>query len=323
MGSPSVSVLASIVLVALLASLYWRWRSRGGGRRRGPDSAEARERRERLRLRLRELAVAVPARAPLMPQDLPALAAAATIEAHLLAGEPHAALAAAEAAVAETPAHAGAHVLLARALLYCDALVPASAEVARARALGGRELLLEYVEGRVDHLLWIRRMNPGNPEVQQALVPPLVTPFDRFVLKLARQQQVAPADAAVWLAGAEGGPGAGSGSTLDAETIATLVTEHREAGLRSLELLVAAAERSPGSAELVYHAARRALQTGFVGEGRVLMERLEPLMATAPDREAYERDRADLEGRVDLPPEPVMPPTPEGAKRSSRLRILP
>jgi len=319
MGTVAVVILAVIVLSATLAGGWFRWRSRR--RTRGP-AAEHRARRDRLRGRLRALAIAVPDRAPLMPHDLPALPMAATIEAHLLAGEPRQALATAEVAVAEAPQNAAGHVLLARALLYCDALVPASAEIARARQLGAREALLDHVEGRVEHLLWVRRVNPGNPEVQQALVPPLVTPFDRFVLKLARQQQVAPADAAVWLAGAGGEGVAGQSTTLAPETVAVLVEQHHEAGVRSLELLVAAAERAPGSAELVFHAARRALQTGFVPEGRALMSRLEPLMAQSTEREAYERDRADLDGRVDLPPEPAPPPTSATAKRSPRLKIV-
>jgi len=319
MGNAVLLSLAVIVLGAMVASVFWRWRERR--RSRGPG-AEHRARRDRLRERLRALVMAVPERAPLMPHDLPALPTAATIEAHLLAGDPRQALAAAELTVAEAPQNAAAHVLLARTLLYCDALVPAAAEIARARQLGARELLLDHVEGRVEHLLWIRRVNPGNPEVQQALVPPLVTPFDRFVLKLARQQQVAPADAAVWLAGAGGEGAAGQSTTLDPETVALLVEQHHEAGVKSLELLLDAAERAPGSAELVYHAARRALQTGFVSEGRALVERLEPLMAASTEREAYERDRADLAGRVDLPPEPPLPPTPATAKRSPRLKIV-
>jgi hypothetical protein len=100
------------------------------------------------------------------------------------------------------------------------------------------------------------------------------------------------------------------------------VQQHHEAGAKSLELLLGAAERAPGSAELVYHAARRALQTGFVPEGRMLMDRLEPLMGESPERDAYLRDRADLEGRVDLPPEPPPPPVGENARRSPRLKIV-
>jgi hypothetical protein len=319
MSSAVLAGLAALVLAVMLVSLWWRWRER---RRKHGAGAEHRERREALRERLRALVVAVPERTPLMPHDLPALPAAATIEAHLYAGEPRQALAAAEAAVADAPQSPAAHVLLARALLYCDALVPAAAEVARARQLGARELLLDHVEGRVEHLLWVRRVNPGNPEVQQALVPPLVTPFDRFVLKLARQQQVAPADAAVWLAGAESGGEPGHSTTLDPETVKLLVQQHHEAGAKSLELLLCAAERAPGSAELVYHAARRALQTGFVPEGRQLIDRLEPLMTESPEREAYLRDRADLDGRVDLPPEPPPPPVAPDARRSPRLKIV-
>jgi hypothetical protein len=104
--------------------------------------------------------------------------------------------------------------------------------------------------------------------------------------------------------------------------VAVLVEQHHEAGVKSLELLLGAAERAPGSAELVYHAARRALQTGFVPEGRALMQRLEPLMAGSPEREFYDRDRADLEGRVDLPPEPPPPPVSATARRSPRLKIV-
>jgi hypothetical protein len=45
-------------------------------------------------------------------------------------------------------------------------------------------------------------------------------------------------------------------------------------------------------------------------------------MVRSPERDAYERDRADLDGRVDLPPEPPPPPTSATAKRSTRLKIV-
>ncbi len=316
----AVALILTVLVLGATALAVWRRAHARRRRGRGADATTLRDRLDELHQRLRALVLAVPARTPLMPDDLPAQAAAATIEVYLMAGEPRQALAAAELAVAEAPQDPAAHVLLARALLYCDALVPASAEIARARELGARAPLLDHVEGRVEHLLWIRRVNPGNPEVQQALVPPLVTPFDRFVLKLARQQIAAPADAAVWLAGA--GADAGQTTTLEPEAVASLVAQHQEAAVRSLELLLAAAEHAPGSAELVYHAARRALQTGFVVEGTALMERLEPLMADSIEREAYERDRSDLAGRVDLPPEPPPMPVAPGAKRSQRLKIV-
>ena len=52
------------------------------------------------------------------------------------------------------------------------------------------------------------------------------------------------------------------------------------------------------------------------------MDRLEPLMTESPEREAYLRDRADLDGRVDLPPEPPPPPVAPDARRSPRLKIV-
>ena len=62
--------------------------------------------------------------------------------------------------------------------------------------------------------------------------------FDGFTRALS---EGAPADAAVWLTG----EGREAELTLDAETIAELLIQHHEHGLRSLELLVAAAERAP------------------------------------------------------------------------------
>jgi hypothetical protein len=291
-------------------------RTRRARRRAGQTGgAEARARRDLLRAKLAALTLRVPEHASMVARDLPALAASGEVEAHLLAHEPQQALAAAERAVAEAPESPAAHTLLALALLSCDALVPASAEITRARALGAQEAMLDHVEGRVDHLLWVRRVNPGNPEVQRSLTPPLVTPFDKLALQLARQRAGAPADAAVWLTG----EGRQHELTLDAETIAELLVQHHGHGLRSLELLVAAAERAPESAELVYHAARRALQLGFVPEGRALFVRLEPLMTDSPERASFQRDQADLQGQPDLPPEPPLPPISPGARRSSKL----
>jgi hypothetical protein len=155
-------------------------------------------------------------------------------------------------------------------------------------------------------------VNPGRAEVQTQLLPPLVTPFDRFVLSLARHEQ--EPSTATWLT-------AGGQASLDAATTASLVRQHHDKGLASLELLVSAAARAPGARELVYHAARRALQTGFADLGRALLARLEPLMADAPERLLYERDRADAEGQA-LPAPPDEPPAPPGARRSSRLNIV-
>lgn len=305
--------------VALVAARAWRaWRAQRDAARVPPELVA---RRAALRARLVALAERMPERPALVPGDLPALPGAAAVEAHLLAGEPKLALAAAEQIVAGAPSDPGAHALLARALLYGDALAPAAGEIARARELGGADPVLDYVEGLVEHLLWLRKVNPGVMEVQTALVPPLVTPFDRVVLGLARQRQGTSREATVWMATG----GREAEAAVDPEAAARLLAQHVAVGERSLGLLLNAAEAAPGSAERLYHTARRALQLGFVAEGRRLMERLEPLVAASGDaRElaAYQRDRADLDGRVDLPPDPPVPPTPPGAKRSSKLVIL-
>lgn len=309
------ALAVAVLLATVLAVALRQRRARAAARLTFPPEVLAR--RAELRERLVRLVAGVPDKPVMEVHDLPALAGAAQVEAFLLAGEPRAALAAAEAQLAEAPQSAPAHALLARALLYCDALSPAGQAIARARALGGKEPMLDYVEGRVDHLVFVRRVNPGNPEVQRALVPPLVTPFDRLVIRLARQRHGVPRDAAVWLAA----EGRAQESRLDPEAVTELVADYHAATDRCLGLLLAAAEATPDSGERVYHCARLALKLGFVAEGRALMQRLEPLMRDSPERAAYERDLADMNGRVDLPPEPPMPPTPPGAKRSSKLVI--
>jgi hypothetical protein len=259
--------------------------------------------------RLDALLGCMPARAPMLAEELPAIAAAAAVEACLLAGDARGALAAAEAQVSVSPDEPAGYLLLARALFASDALGPARQVIVRARALGSDAPLLDHLEGRVDQLLWLRRVNPGRPEVQRELTPPLSTPFDRLVVELAAKR----GDGAVWLAGQ-------TQTTLSPETVKLLLGEHAKINVRSLELLLRAAERAPGAAEFVYHVARRALQCGFLEEGSALMARLEAMIDALPDADAFARDRAELRGEE--PPLPASKGSMSNARRSPALRIL-
>jgi hypothetical protein len=313
--------VGTVVVLAVRLRRALRLLGTGADRRVGADLAGAAARRAEVRLGLTTVAARLPDRPDLVDHELPTLPQVAAIEAYLLRGEAKKALAVAEAQVSEAPADPGAHALLARALLFADALVPAQGEIARARQLGGRDSILDYLEGRVEHLLWLRRTNPGHPEVQTQLVPPLVTPFDRLILGLMRRRIGAPAEATIWLAS----EGRERQVSITPEQAEALLRDHHEIGDRCLGLLLGAALAAPGSAERAYHLARRAVGHGYVAEGRAIFARLAPLMASSPERASFERDVADLAGRVDLPsdpPDPQAPPTPPGAKRSAKLVVL-
>jgi hypothetical protein len=306
-------VTSGIVIGALVVVAIVRWRQRGLPSWPVPLAPE---RRKLLSGRLRRLLGLMPARPLMTADELPSLPATATVEAALLSNDTRTALAAAEAAVAQTPEDARAYVLLARALFATDALTPAHQVIERARALGADLPLLDHLEGRVDQLLWLRRVNPGRPEVQRALIPPLSTPFDRFLVDLARRQREG-GGGPLWLHGGE--TSQKEAAPLSPEALGELIREHGARNVRSLELLLTAAERAPGAAEFTYHVARRALQCGFVAEGKALMDRLVPLADGLPDRDAFARDRAELDGQPPAFSKPGDPPT---ARRSPSLRLL-
>lgn len=312
MASVAALIGVIVVIVALGGAAWLKWRH---GAALPTRPAIPPEHRVALATRLGRLLGRLPGRAPMVAEELPPLAASAVVEAALLSGDARAALSAAEAAVAQDPADARAYVLLARALFAGDALGPAQGAIGRARELGADAPLLDHLEGRVGQLLWLRRVNPGRPEVQRTLTPPLATPFDRFLVDLVHRRRVAGAGP-LWLTGRQDAASASEALAVPPEALGALLRQHAETNVRSLELLLGAAERTPGAPDFVYHVARRALQCGFLHEGTALMNGLVPLAEGLAERDAFARDRAELAGA------PRRPGDPATARRAPGLRIL-
>jgi len=301
----AVAVLVAVVAIAVATALHMRT----------PKSslpAELLARRESLRRRLEAILAAVPSSVPASPpasppasraqprhwrggppnppvdrQAVPAHPRAAAVEAKLLAKNPRSALAEAERAITDDPQNAFAHLLLARALVHCDELEAAAGEVVRSRELGADGAMLDYLEGRVEHLLVLRKTNATAPEVQQSPIPSLVTPFELLVLQLEKQRRVSDKAAAVWLASL-------GDQSLDHDEIVELVVAHFSSYFGSLEKLCAAVEAEPGFAEALYHLARLTIKVGFVELGHKLFDAIEPLMDQNPERFYFDRDLAQL-----------------------------
>jgi hypothetical protein len=266
------------------------------------------ERRAALRVRVRAAVAAVApgatdARAAASTQARPAEPAAA----------PRDALAAAEAALAAAPDDADTHLRLAEALVRCDELVAAAAELARARALGADGAIADYLDGRLRLAELATRAATGAGAIETSPQPSLLTPFDLLILQLARERRAPGGASAVWLAG----PG---GRSLDRDDISALVAGHVATCCDALDRLLAAVERAPAFGAAHHHLARAALKLGFVDEGRALLEAIDPLIADGADRRGYERDRAELRG--DAAPAADAPPIGSDARRSPRLVIL-
>jgi hypothetical protein len=273
------------------------------------------ERRACAKAALARAVAAVPPRPPLLAHDLPALPATVLVEARLFAGDPDQALTHAEQALADHPSDPRAHVLMARTLFFCDQLAGCGAEADKARALGADDPTLDYLECRVEHLQWIRRVHPKNVDVQSSLVPPLVLPFEKVVLKLERHKRLSAKDASVWLTDK-------ASATLSAEEIRLLLSEHYASYYRTLERLLSLAEQDPAFADAQYHAARLALKVGLVEEGRQLLFAIETLMENSLERAPYARDVAHVRsGQLSPDPASLLSIGPK-AKRSSRLNIL-
>ncbi len=272
------------------------------------------DRRDELRMRLAGVVERVPARPSLLSNG-PSHPAAARVEAKLLARDPRGALRAAEELLPADPNDPRVHVLLARALLFCDELDAAADELARARAYGATGAMCDYLEGRVGHSLVVRQTNRQNAEVMQSPVPSMITPFEMFVLQLERQRRSSDKAAAVWLAGI-------GNDTLGHDDILTLVTEHFGSYYDALERTLSAAEAEPGFADALYHTARLALKVGFLDEGRTLMDRIEPLMADSLEERYYRRDIGTLRDETVSAQVSSLPTIADGARRSSKLRVL-
>ena len=301
-------VMLAAIAVAMFTVLYLRT----------PNSSWPQaliERRDELRFRLAGVVERAPDKPNLLSNSFPSHKDAARVEAKILARDPRGALRAAEELLPANPTDPDVHVLLSRALVHCDELEAAADEIARARAYGATGPMSDYLEGRVGYALIVRQTNKDNAEVMQSPVPSMITPFEMFVLQLERQRRSSDKAASVWLAGM-------GNETMDHDDILSLVTEHFGSYYDSLEKLLSATEAEPGFAEALYHVARLSLKVGFLSEGRALFDAIEPLMVDSTEREFYRRDIATLRDEAVSSQVASLPTIAEGAKRSTKLRVL-
>jgi hypothetical protein len=301
-----IAVLVIVVAIAVATSLYMRT---------APSSLPEAlmERKLRVRERVEAIFASIPSSAPINGQGLPSHPRATAVEARLLAKNPRSALAEAERAIADDPQNANATILLARALVHCDELEAAASQVVRARDLGGDGPMLDYLEGRVEHLLVLRKTNASAREVQDSPIPSLVTPFELLVLQLEKQRRVSDKAAAVWLASL-------GNTSLDHDQIVELVVAHFDSYFSSLEKLCDAVEAAPGFAEALYHLARLTIKVGFIELGRKLFDAIEPLMDENPERFYYDRDISQL--RDENEQVTWMPTVDDAGGRRIKLKIL-
>jgi hypothetical protein len=242
--------------------------------------------------------------APWQPaSEAGAPAAAAAIEAALIARDPKRALEAAETALAASPDDGAARVLLAWALCANAQPTAAADQLARAGAAAGRALAL-YLAARIEHLRF------EHASGATGAVPPLVTTADLAVVTLASGR-----GAATWLQGT-------TETQLSAAQARAAIDEHRAITSRCLERAVAALEAAPGFADAAYLVARLAVKAGLVPAARTLFVALAPRMAGRPDAAAFERDRGDLDNPAGAVAAAKQPPLPDKAKRSRSLKVL-
>jgi hypothetical protein len=255
--------------------------------------------------------------APWQPSSAPgAPAAAAAIEAALIAGEPLRALWAAESVIAAAADDPAARVWLAWAL--CANGQPAGAldQLGRGRSMspddpaspaagGPPDALAAYVAARAEHL----RFEHGAGAA--GAVPPLVTTADLAIVTLAGGR-----GAAAWLTGA-------TDVQLSADQVRAAIAEHREITARCLAGALDARDAAPGFTDAAYLAARLAVKAGLLPAARALFDAIAPRIAGRPDADAFERDRRDLADPTGaVAAAQTAPPPSSKAKRSRSLRVL-
>ena len=279
--------------------------------------AELVARRKALSERLDLIISQVPDKPRLQGDEVPDHPKAAVIEAKILSEDIRGALIEAEDLLSDSADDPRVHVLLARVLLHMDEIGAAWQEIKRARTLEASGPMIDYLEGRAEHLRVLRRINPNNMEVQSSPVPSLITPFEMFILQLERQRQRSQDAAAIWLASMGDGT-----RTLDHEEITALIVDHYGSYYDSLDKLMAAAEQVPGFTEALYHTARLSLKVGFIRPGMELMNAIEPLMDNSPEKRFYHRDLAELRDEETPAALSNLPPIAPTAKRSKSLKVL-
>jgi len=239
---------------------------------------------------------------PSAAADAPA--AAAAIEAALIARDPRRALETAETELASSPSpdRDGSRIWLAWAL--CASAQPRAALDQLAKVGEPGDALGRYVAARAAHLLF----EHGHGAI--GAVPPLVTTGDLAVVTLGRGR-----GGAAWLTGA-------TDVQLSAAQVLAAIAEHREVTARCLAGALDALDLAPGFADAAYLAARLAIKAGLVAEARALFDALTPRMLGRPDGDAFERDLADLADPTRAVAAAREKPLDKG-QRSRRLRVLP
>jgi hypothetical protein len=241
---------------------------------------------------------------PWQPAAAPdAPAAAAAIEAALIAREPRRALETAETALAASPdPDASSRVWLAWAL--CASAQPRAALDQLAKAGEPAGALAAYVAARAAHL----HFEHGHGAA--GAIPPLVTTGDLAVVTLGRG-----GGGPAWLTGA-------TDVQLSAAQVTAALAEHREVTARCLAGALGALELAPGFADAAYLAARLAVKAGLVAEARALFDAIAPRMLGRPDADAFDRDRSDLADPTRAVAAARQKPLDKG-QRSRHLRVLP
>lgn len=233
-------------------------------------------------------------------------ATAAAIEAALIGADLERALAAAEGSLAADPDAAAPRVWLAWVLLAQAQPTAALAQLAEAARRPGEGTALEiYLRARAEHLAF------EHASGAVGALPPLVTTGDLAVVTLARGR-----GSPTWLTGS-------TEVQLSAAQVRAAVGGHREVTARCLTGALDALAAAPGFADAGYLVARLAVKAGAVAAAREMFEILAPRMAGRPDADAFARDRSDLDDPSRAVTAAKQKPVPAGARRSTRLKVLP
>ncbi|HEU0031820.1 MAG TPA: hypothetical protein VFQ53_14380 [Kofleriaceae bacterium] len=231
-------------------------------------------------------------------------AAAAAIEAALIAREPRRALELAETAIAashDDPAH---RVWLAWALVAHGQPAAALDQLGQLPDDAKRTALARYLDARAEHL----RFEHASGAVGS--VPPLITTGDLAVVTLARGR-----GGAAWLTGS-------TEIQLSSDEVKAAIAEHREITARCLDRALRALEREPGFVDAAYLVARLAVKAGLVEPATALFDAIAPKIAGRPDAESFERDRHDLADPSRAVANAKLRPVSPTAKRSRSLKVL-
>lgn len=206
-----------------------------------------------------------------------------------------AALAEAEARVADAPEDPAARAELALALLDAGHPEAAAAEAAGARVRGGAGPLLDYLAGWAGYLALARASGDREQAHRGA---PLLTRAELAVLAGERSRRAAAA---------EGSPA---------------FAAHLRRGQAALAQVLDAAEAVPTPLAPVLAAARLAIKVALIDEGRALLGRLAAVAAGGPHAAEIDRDLAQLKSDDVAGELRRLPPLRAGGRRSPQLKIL-